>query len=551
MYDIAMIGSGIASAMSLCSIVESLLRMPLRTQRVCICVIEREPEMWRGVPYGQRSTICALAFQKLDEFLEEPERSNYIRWLEANRASWMETLQARGGSAAAQWMEDNARLMHGGRWGELYLPRFLFGMYIAGKAARAAQDLVDSGRGSVALVHGEATDCCRAPAGYLRITVEKPGGIRSIVQAGRVVMAIGSPPQQTVCSAASLMEHGHTHISNLYDPSEDVSMDVMQRAVSRSRNRQKENLLIMGSNASALEVLYLIHHRPDIKRHIGSIVVLSRSGLLPYRIGEQKISFELTALQALAATERFSAAALLAAITSDVRRAQELSLNIADLRDPVNATVAELTKRLTLEEQKRFVCEHGVHYSRMMRRAGRDTRDAAEALEREGMLSIVRGEFRRMDPSPDADGSMLATYAVAGQKDEVIHPLPFHISVNCAGFEELEPCSSRLINSVMESGLCSANTTRRGFLVNADLQASEDVYVIGPLVAGNFNDRVRLWHVESALRIHALSQLLANAIVPSLYSRDPHMFAAPLWEHAPAVGAVAPSMGITVETPAA
>jgi uncharacterized NAD(P)/FAD-binding protein YdhS len=54
--------------------------------------------------------------------------------------------------------------------------------------------------------------------------------------------------------------------------------------------------------------------------------------------------------------------------------------------------------------------------------------------------------------------------------------------------------------------------------VNERLEASENLYVIGPLVAGNFNSKVRFWHVESALRIVGLSKLLAESIFQSLVS---------------------------------
>jgi hypothetical protein len=48
------------------------------------------------------------------------------------------------------------------------------------------------------------------------------------------------------------------------------------------------------------------------------------------------------------------------------------------------------------------------------------------------------------------------------------------------------------------------------------LEASKNLYVIGPLVAGNFNSTVRFWHVENAARIVGLSKLLAESLTQSL-----------------------------------
>jgi len=276
------------------------------------------------------------------------------------------------------------------------------------------------------------------------------------------------------------------------------------------------NLLIVGSNASSLELLYLINYRPEIRKLVNSVVVLSRSGSLPYKICEESIQFELSALEALGDTSYFSAADLMAAIQCDLRRAEDMRVNIADLRDPVGAAVSRLTALLHVSEQKKFVCEHGIHFSRMMRRAGRDTRNAADQLVDTGILSTVKGEFRGLEPTPAGEGLVFATYASVAGEAEVIHPVPFRVSVNCGGFEELDVSSSRLIKSLIANNLCRVNSTNRGFQVTDRLEASENVYVIGPLVAGNFNEKLRFWHVESASRIVRLAKVLAESLVDSL-----------------------------------
>ena len=517
LYDIAIVGSGIACSMTLCQLAERLKDMPARSKALRIGVIEREGEMWNGIPYGRRSAVGALAFQRLQEFLEEPERSYYIEWLAANAASWLKTLRECGGPGAAKWISDNQPLMERDKWGELYLPRFLFGQYVSCHAARAVEELSKAGLASVTLIHGEATGISRMPGRPHTIAMEDNSGARFPVHAARVVLAIGSPPQRSIHAGAVAVRHSHTHIDNIYSPSEDISIQKIQQALSSLPDRRMANILILGSNASALEVLYLINYRPEIRNFIKSVVVLSRGGLLPYKICEETVRFELTALESLLESSYFSAADLMAAITFDIRRAEELRLNIADLRDPVGAAVSRLTALMHISEQKKFVCEHGVHYSRMMRRAGRDTRNAADELASVGILTTIKGEFRRLEPFPSGNGLMSAVYASAGCQAEITHPVPFSITINCGGFEELDFSSSRLINSLIDNELCNVNSTNRGFVVNDRLEASENVYVIGPLVAGNFNDKVRFWHVESASRIAGLAKLLAKSLSDSLF----------------------------------
>jgi uncharacterized NAD(P)/FAD-binding protein YdhS len=516
-YDIAIVGSGIACSKTLCELAERLKGTPARGKMLRIGVIEREGEIWNGIPYGRRSAVGALAFQRLHEFLEEPERSCYIEWLVANADWWLKTFREGGGPGAEKWISDNQPLMERDRWGELYLPRFLFGRYVSSQAARAVEDLARAGLASVTPIHGEATEICRVPGGHHIIEVEDSYGAHTSLKTAIVVLAIGSPPQRSIQNGVAASRYSHTHIDNIYSPSEDVSIQKIQQALSSLPDHRMANILILGSNASALEVLYLINYRPEIRNLINSIVILSRSGLLPYKICEETVQFELTALDFLRESSYFSATDLMAAITCDIRRAEELGLNIADLRDPVGSAVSALTALLHISEQKKFVCEHGVHYSRMMRRAGRDTRNAADELVDRGILTTVKGDFRRLEAFQSGDGLISATYVTAGCQAEITHPVPFSITINCGGFEELDFSSSRLINSVIDNELCYVNSTNRGFLVNDRLEASENVYVIGPLVGGNFNEKIRFWHVESASRIVGLAKLLAESLSDSLF----------------------------------
>lgn len=517
-YDIAVIGSGIASSMTLCELARRLKDTPLESKTLRIGVIEKEGEFWNGIPYGRRSLVGALAFQKLQDFLDEPERTSYIEWLAANKQWWLKTLRELGGPGGARWISDNQPFIEHGKWEQLYLPRFLFGMYISGRAACAVDQLSNSGQATVTLIQGEATAILRGPGSSHIIAVQDRCGTRSSVNAERVVLAIGSPPQRSVYTGAAASQRAHTHIDNLYSPSEEISVQRIHHALSSLPEKRMANILILGSNASSLEVLYLFNYRSEIRNLVNSVVVLSRSGLLPYKICEQTVQFELTALEGLRQSGSFSADDLMAAIAYDLQRAEELKLNIADLHNAVGTLVSYLIGLMHIKEQERFICQHGFNFSKILRRAGRDTRDAADELASLGILTMVKGEFRRLEPSPYGDGLVSAIYTGPGCQGAVTHPVPFSVTINCTGFEELDNSSSQLINGVIDNDLCKVNSTNHGFLVNDRLEANKNLYVIGPLLAGNFNDNVRLWHVESASRIVGLSKLLAESLYNSLSS---------------------------------
>lgn len=517
-YDLVFIGSGIACSMTLCELARRVNDTPLASTTLRIAVIEKEGEFWTGIPYGRRSVVASLAFQKLQDFLDEPERSAYIEWLTANKHCWLQTLREIGGPSAGRWISQNQPLIERGQWDGLYLPRFLFGMYVSHRAACALEELSSTSGTTVTLIYGEATAISCGPHGSHTISVQRHCGGRLSVKAKRVVLAIGSPPHRSLQTSDVASQRHHTHIDNLYSPCEEISLQNIHQALSSLPDKRLANILIVGSNASALEALYLMNHRSEIRSLINSVVVLSRSGFLPYKICEQPVPFELTGLECLRQSGSFSADDLMAGIALDLHRARELKLNIADLHPTVGTLVSHLIGLMHIKEQERFICQHGFHFSRMLRRAGRETCDAADELASLGILTVVKGNLCRLEPSPSSTGIVAAVYTVPGCQGAVTHPVPFSITINCGGFEELDKCSSQLINSVIDNQLCKVNSTKRGFLVNDRLEANNNLYVIGPLVAGNFNDTVRLWHVENAGRIGGLSKLLAESLCLSLMS---------------------------------
>lgn len=522
-YDIVIIGSGIASSMTLCQLAERLKEQKAEKFKLRIGIVEKADEFVTGIPYGRRSIIGALAFQKLQDFLDEPERSSYIEWLMANKGDWLEFFRESGGLGAARWIADNQIHMELGRWEELYLPRFLFGRYVSSLVQHAINELSNNGLATVTFHHGEATDISRRRGGSYAIVVED-GETRTLLNSGKVVLAIGSPPQKCVYNPAYVAKSAHTHVEDLYSPSEAINVTRIYQALSSLPERRMANILIVGSNASSLEVLYLINNRPEIRNLVNSVVILSRSGMLPYKVCEETIAYEFMALEALREAGSFSADDLIRAITADIRRAEDLKINIADLRNAVGDLYGQLVSLMHISEQERFVCRHGLSFSKMMRRAGRDTRNAADELVHLQILTMVKGELCALKPSPSHDDLALASYLSASGNEEVIYPVPFSITINCGGFEELDVCSARLINSLINNNLCQVNSSNRGFLVNERLEADENLYVIGPLVGGNFNSKVRFWHVESAARIAGLSKLLADSLFESFFSAPSYSY---------------------------
>lgn len=91
--------------------------------------------------------------------------------------------------------------------------------------------------------------------------------------------------------------------------------------------------------------------------------------------------------------------------------------------------------------------------------------------------------------------------------------MPFAALVNCTGFESLNQCSATLINNLVQHDVCKVNPTGKGFEVNENFEANNNLYVMGPLLAGNTNKVIHFWHLENVARILYLTPLLTMSVL--------------------------------------
>nr|WP_253900433.1 FAD/NAD(P)-binding protein [Mycobacterium asiaticum] len=509
-FDLVFIGSGIASSMTLLELASGLLSNPPR-EKLRIAVVERDAQFWCGIAYGQRSSVRSLAIQKFDDFVYGAEKSAYTAWLQHNKQRWLARFSAEGGEAAKRWINDNREALDANRWGGLYLPRNVFGMFITEEVSAAIATLNELNLAEIVPIRAEAVNA-RSAAGRYIIGLQPPGDAPTQIDARGVVLAIGSPPPKTIL--AGNVEPTFTYINDLYFPNGDNNIDRLRESLERVEPGEKCNVLIVGSNATSLEALYLLRHDTRIRDRVDSITVISRSGMLPYEICEQPPEFDFPRLNSLLSSKTIAAADLMAAVRADLGTAEQRCLNLADLYDGIGALLGRALGQMDSAQQEEFYCVHGMNFTKLVRRAGRDCRQAADELAAEGKLNMLAGEV--LSVAACASGQPLATVRYRTRQGPQTHPESFAAVVNCGGFEEVDACSSPLLTSMMQNGLCRPNRTNRGLLVNADFEASPGLWVIGPLIGGNFNSTIRFWHAENAPRIRALAKSLAVRLVASI-----------------------------------
>lgn len=520
-YDLAFIGAGISSAYTLIHLLEELRvgspqRRPLR-----LLVVEKDREFWTGVPYGRRSGATSLTITSLDEFLPASERGPFSSWLAANRELLLAEFKKYGGLLATAWIRSHGQDLNRGAYEQLYLPRFFFGAYLKERVSVLLARAEHRKLLQYELLQAEATAVDKVTAGF-RIHLNPIGQAEELVHAHRMVLATGSPPRQGFIHRVSNDPDVQARfIQDSHDPGLENTLKQVNDALVKSNSQEQgpsckgPNILVIGANASALELVYSLMDY----RSLGAkptIHVLSPSGIPDHWIAarDSRRTFRPQHLPAVAAATAPTAQKMLTAVVEDVKLAREQGFSLADTIAPISAAIGPALDELDTHEQCEFVRYHGVEIGRLQRRAGGPYQTAARSMIATGRLRFIRGRF--ITSQPDENGRLLVRYLDDERQQELTLSTPMSAVVNCAGFQDLQPSPSSLISSLFANGVCTPNSSRRGVEVNERFESADGAYVLGPLLAGNLNATLRIWHAESCARICSLSKQLADVLAADL-----------------------------------
>jgi len=286
--DIAFIGSGIATSLSMIEVLAGIQNNPNPpASPITIAVIERHQQFWRGIPYGSRSSVNALTITSVLDFVNETERPAFFQWLKTTRPEWTALYREQGGDIATRWLENNGPLLDQEAWDAVYIPRFLFGNYIFQKLARLQKAVEEKQLATIHLIQAEAIDLQPAQNGLFQITYEQADTTTASLIARKCVLSTGSAPVGRICD----LPDNHTlYINDLYAPSASANIKSIQTILSKTDNHLERNILVIGSNASSIEWLYLVEGAPEIRDLVNNTVIISTSGLLPYPISTEALA---------------------------------------------------------------------------------------------------------------------------------------------------------------------------------------------------------------------------------------------------------------------
>jgi uncharacterized NAD(P)/FAD-binding protein YdhS len=511
--DIAIIGSGAASTTTLIELFEKLIDGPELGKKLNITVVDKYAEFWKGIPYGSRSSVNSLTITSAADFIPKgKEHDLFFNWFKLNLDELLKNYGHAGGLAAEKWIVDNIAPLKAEAWDKVYVPRCFFGIYMQEKLLGLLKAAEKKGLAEVTLIQAEAIDVEREADGLYKVVLEYPGTNLNTIMVKKLVVAIGSAPVKNYNKPG--VNGLYTYINDIYEPSLDENMKAIHDTLANTPLIAERNVLLIGSNASSIELVYLLNNRPDIKAVINKLVSISRKGNMPNHIEETPLpSYPCPHLDELKATGDYDIHLLVAAAKKDLEQSIQNETVIVPYVDRIVGYTIDLMRFLGEEAKKIFFGTYGMQITRVIRRSGPAYKKASEALLQAGLLQLLKGNF--VEILTAGNGGLLK-YADPESGQPAIFDSPFKVIINCTGSDDLQHTSSRLIYKLVNKNIGEVNLSGKGFVANENFEAAPNLYVIGPLLGGNMNKRIYFWHIENLARLLYLAPYLADSLLSDL-----------------------------------
>lgn len=512
-FDLVFIGAGISSAYTLLNYLK-MLESAQPTVPVKIAAFEKSGEFWTGVPYGKQTGSNPLLITSLREFIaQDDERRHFSEWLSENKDWVFQSAIPIKGKMMKKWWKEHAEEIAKGDWDDIFIPRRAFGLYLKNEVEMALHSAKEKGIIDYQLFTIQV-DRVKLVNGIYELSVSFSQGSFQQITATKAVLAVGSPPNVGFWKDQEKIEKsGLAYIHNVYEPGMDQTLEILGNVAKKQENSGKRGVLIIGSNASTLDTLFTFSNEETEENRVDHFYVLSPNASFPHKISRkpQVVDYQPENLNRLRKTGHFVSAQILEAVRMDVTDAERDGFNISDIFPEISKSMIACLDCLPMEEQERFVAKESIEIGKLQRRAGYEYLDVVEMLKSQGRLTMISGRFSHF---VEMNGETAVFEYTKGREGDIEKlEIPVQLVINCAGFQDLSKPPKGLISNLIEEGICQSNESRRGFVMNENFETNPNFYVMGPLVAGNVNKRIRVWHAESCTRIITLSRQLAEVLV--------------------------------------
>ncbi|PKV50996.1 sugar O-acyltransferase (sialic acid O-acetyltransferase NeuD family) [Aquimarina sp. MAR_2010_214] len=503
--EITFVGSGISSSFTILHFLD-LIEGHKGKRKINISIIDKYREFHTGIPYGSRSGFSVHLITSLKNFLPEPELGKFIKWLNNNKNWLLDELKKDGGTLSAEWIVKNEDKIKNNEWEDLFIPRRFFGWYINEKVNNKLEEFKSKELVDVNYINAEVIDIKKTEKEY-ELFLDNEDTIVS----EKVIVSVGSLPVNYLWKNQDIIEDDNLlFVNDPYNIELKVALERIDNFLDKNPDK-KANVLIVGANASALELLYKLNDIEKIKSGINKFIILSTQGVLPDAVIDEERKREYTPfnLQTLAKEKNITAEIVAEAVFKDLDYADQIHLGAASTVDSISKGFGALLYKLDSEELKKFACRYGNEIGRRQRCAGFHYSKTVDKLKEEKCFDHIAGRFS--DVKRTAKGEYSLEYLDTKSGENRIYEDSINIVINCVGSTNLSKQNiPKLLKNLIEKEYCKPNDSKIGFKVNQQLEASDNLHIIGPLLAGNVFEGKAVWHVEHCGRIIWLSQMLSK-----------------------------------------
>jgi len=505
-YDLAFIGSGLSSSATLYHLLSGLQKNNNTQDVIKIAVIEKHHEFWKGIPYGSRSSVHSMTINPVKDFLEDAEKPVFINWVKKIQAANWPGVSETQRTVLNKWFERTVNKDI--PVDTIYLPRFLYGLYLSQKLESIIADCNAKNIIKLDLITGEAIGVDKNDKSYI-ISIDK-GDEQLTIATKTMILATGSLDTRYINTQD---DDKHLCINDIYYPALEQNFETIINQL-KSLPAEKRKVLVIGSNASASEIIHLLgKYRNVDDKIVNKITVLSNSGRLPelLHVHHDDYGHLMHSLNALAETGQPTADELIDAIEKDVAAAMANNYTMGQIYYSLGDRAVKLQQMLSPDEQLKFFNEHGWTLTRITRRTSEDYHFTEQDLIKDNLLEFIKGRFVELTAGDRGDLPLLINPKI--RPESILYTEVFPVVINCIGAEDITTTASSLIKSLFNNGICRINHNGMGIAVNEDFMANEGCYIIGPLLAGIYNSKYKFWHLENAKRLNSLGATLANTLV--------------------------------------
>ena len=508
--DIAFIGSGIASTFTLIEFIhqiESKVKKKSefnKNNSLKIVMFEKDSWLWGGIPYGRRSGFTSLIITPLDEFLPPDELSLFVEWMSENIDWLIAPFKKNAGPRSKQWLKNSEKKIKSADSAKIHIPRYFFGIYVWEKLQQTlAKSSLEI---KLEFVQGEVTSIIKNKSNAstnFQICLND----KNTFLTNQILLGVGIPQIRSL-NTNDQKYNDLTFFNDPYYPDLETTIKSIKRNL---KKQDSSKILVIGANASALELIYQITNLENFEAFDANFSVLSPQGKLPNLfIKDKKTSFVANMLQNLSHSEiHITADMILEAFKKDLYFADTNNYDISDTLPIFTNHVGNLIKRLSKKEKYEFTAYHGIEIGRLQRRAGLEYTQPIKELLTSGTLNIIKGKFKCFSNN---NGETIVEFYQTNE--ETCQKRHFDIVVNCAGSSGLtEDGMSPLLRQLKDSGLCKPTPSNHGLTVGDKFDVLPGFYINGPLLAGNIVGEMGIWHVEHTGRIIAFSKQIANNLI--------------------------------------